>query len=548
MARNNRPRVRAVYDHEGTIWSTRGPFTAGWQGPIHLADEVITAPQESPTTWSPLNRQLSRATAVTILIVLYAVAWGGLLLSSGGVYWDDWIYVSAPPGQILQMTRELGLPWVGFLLLFLLHLGPVAYHVLSLLLFLSVGISTFGILRRVPSLTPNEQIFLAALVLVLPLIAARHALSVQQYAFSYALFYLAWYLLVRASPPGRVTLCTAGILFAASFTTNSLLVFYLLPMSHLLFQVGYRPRVPLTRLLWSYWPLLALPGAWYAAKLAFLQPYGLYANYNQITSGLLVNATALLALAFLPLGAVYLVRRRLGSRTRGISTALSAGLFLTVLAIYPYMVVDKGPPFMEWETRNELLMPLGIAFVVLAICRTIRAVLGRGVAQLAGMGVLTGSIVVSAAICGSYFVDWEKQQSLIEMFRATPALESASSVIFRDDTTSMNIFGRSYRFYEWNGLMTRAFGDETRFGVNNTRREIRRLLGGAYGRFALYGARNYVPDGTVVQVRISSPYASSPWYESLSNLSGYIPNYGEIRIQTRVSTTEQALEGALVWR
>jgi hypothetical protein len=73
-------------------------------------------------------------------------------------------------------------------------------------------------------------------------------------------------------------------------------------------------------------------------------------------------------------------------------------------------------------------------------------------------------------------------------------------VVFRDDTRSMNIFNRSYRFYEWNGLMTRAFGDETRFGVNDTSQEIRRLLRGWYDRFALYGARDYVADGTVVQV------------------------------------------------
>jgi hypothetical protein len=490
----------------------------------------------------PIKGQLSTLSSITIIIVLYVAAWGGLLLSSGGLYWDDWVYVGAPAGQTLEMTRELGLPWVGFMLLFLLHFGPVAYHILSFLLFLSVGMSFLGILRRVPYLTSNEQVFLVALVLVLPLMAARHVLSVQHYALSCALFFFAWYLLVRASPPGRLTLVTAGVLFAVSFTTSSLLVFYLLPLFHLWYQDSYRAGVPLKRFLFRYWPLLALPAAWYLVKISFFQPYGIYAGYNQISPPLLVAATVPLALSVLPLVALYVLRGRLSSLVLGILAALAAGIFLTALAIHPYAVVGQRPPFVEWQTRDELLMPLGISFIVLALCRMVGALLGRGLAQLAGIAVLAFSVVVSAAICASYFVDWQKQQTLIEIFRATPALENASTIIFHDDTTNMNIFNRSYRFYEWNGLMRRAFGDESRFGVNDARVEVEGLLTGSYSKYALYGPRNYVPDGSVLDVTISPEDASRPWYRSLPYFSRYIPTYGEIRIGTRASTVKEALD------
>lgn len=505
--------------------------------------------QHSPPLGSPVGKsavavraELPTVAAIGVMAALYAGAWGGLVLSWDGVYWDDWIYVSAAPGQILQMTRELGLPWVGFMLEGLLALGPRLYHSLSLLLYFSVGISTFGILRRVPSVTPNERIFLSALVLVLPLMAARHALIVQHYAMSYALFYLAWYLLVRTSPPRPVALWTAGTLFAASFTTNSLLVFYLVPMAHLWYQVGFRGKVGLRDFLGRYGPLLALPVGWYAAKSVLFAPYGLYEGYNEIDPGLLAGVTGLLAVSSVPLAAIYAVRGRLGSRTLRVLAPLSAGVVLSVLATYPYLVVGKQFPFEEWETRNELLLPLGVAFIALGVCRAIQALLGRRAAQGAGIAILAGSVVISAAFCASYSVDWQKQQSLIALFRETPALRSASTVVFRDETRHMNIFGRSFRFYEWNGLMKRAFGDETRFGVTEDQRQIRRLLTGRLSRYELYAARDFVPGARVLEVTITTRDGSDPARVELPFVSTYLPVYEEILIQTRVLTREQVLQ------
>lgn len=477
-----------------------------------------------------------------ILVVLYVLAWGGLLFSSTGIYWDDWIYVSIAPDQVLQLTRELGLPWVGFLMLFLLSVGPVAYHALSLLFFLLVGMSTLAILRRVPLLTRGEGVFVAALVLVLPLMAARHVLIDQYYVLSYALFYLAWYLLVRSNPHARLSLWIAGALFAASFTTSSLLPFYLLPMAHLWYHRGHRTGMSVRSYLQCHWALLILPFAWYLAKGALFEPHGLYADYNEVVLDSLWAPTILLVLSAAPLAGLYMVRGSIGSPALGILTALLAGTFLIVLAIYPYVVVDRPPPFVEWQTRYELLMPLGVALVVLAVYRAVAATMGRGMAQLTGLAVLSSSIVLSISICMSYFVDWDKQQSLVEGFRATPALANASTVVFQDETRGLNIFGRMYRFYEWNGLMKRAFGTETRFGVNDTPKETRRLLAGGYRRHERYAARDYAGDGTVTHVTISPRDERPPWYAALPYVSRLIPDARAIVIRTTVLTVEDAFE------
>jgi hypothetical protein len=67
-------------------------------------------------------------------------------------------------------------------------------------------------------------------------------------------------------------------------------------------------------------------------------------------------------------------------------------------------------------------------------------------------------------------------------------------------------------------------------------------LTGSYSKYALYGPRNYVPDGSVLDVTISPEDASRPWYRSLPYFSRYIPTYGEIRIGTRASTVKEALD------
>jgi hypothetical protein len=486
--------------------------------------------------------QLSTRSSITVIVLLYVAAWGGLLLSSGGVYWDDWVFVDASPSQTLEITRQLGLPWWGYLLLGLMRLGPVGYHVLSFVLFLSIGMSVLAILRRVPLLSPNERTFVAALVVVLPLMAARPALTVQLYVLSYALFFIAWYLLVRARPPGRAAMVSAGVLFAISFSTGSLLVFYVLPLAHLWYQDGYRGGVPLRRMLFRYWPFLVLPVAWYLIKLGLFQPYGAYVGYNQIDVRSLTIPTVQLASIALVLVALYQVSGRLSPPILGVLTALVVGVSLMALAVFPYVVVGHGsPPYEEWRSRDELLMPLGVAVVVLALCRIVGSLLGRSAAQVAGIGALALSVLASAAICASYYVDWQKQQALVDVFRASPALERGSVLIFHDETRDLNIFDRSYRFYEWSGLLRRAFSDSARFGVSDDRADIEGLLTGSFNKYyTLYGQPTYVRGVSVLDVTISPVAGARPWYQSLP----YLSDGGGIHIETRSSTVEQALDEA----
>ena len=84
---------------------------------------------------------------------------------------------------------------------------------------------------------------------------------------------------------------------------------------------------------------------------------------------------------------------------------------------------------------------------------------------------------------------------MVLLATSTPIRDS-SLVVFRDNTTAMNIFDSPYRFYAWTGLLNRALGDSTHFGINES--ELPVYLAGGYsayfGDVALdYGARDFVP-------------------------------------------------------
>jgi hypothetical protein len=382
------------------------------------------------------------------------------------------------------------------------------------------------------------------LVLALPLVAARHVLSVQHYAVSCALFFIAWFLLVRRIPPKRSSLVASCILFAISFITQSLLVFYLVPIVHLWHQTKVHLGLTVRAFILRYWPILTLPAVWFSIKTTLFEPYGQYAGYNELTQASLAGPTVLLLLTMLPIVGVHILAGRLSAPARSILQPAGAGLALISLAVYPYVVVGQHPPYEEWLSRHELLMPLGAALIVLAGCRIVGSVLGPDLARLFGLAAIGVAIVVSGSISASYFVDWQKQQNLVVALRATPTIAAASTIVFEDETRDVNIFGRAYRFYEWNGLMTRAFGDETRFGINDEPSDVADLISGFNRNHVStyrgqFKARDYVPDGAVLHVTITRSNSNGLSCHTPVYVARYLMDCGDLYIETRRFATVQ---------
>lgn len=443
---------------------------------------------------------------VSLLALLYLAAWGPLLLSRDGVWWDDWTLVNSSPNGIATRFAQYGLPWVGSMHVFLLQFGPVVYHVISMTLFFLTGLVLSGILATFPGLSPGERLFVTALFLLLPLNAARNTMIVLPYTVSLFLFYLAWYFLIRTERRPRLGIVFAGGAFFVSFSMNSLLVFYLLPMLHLWWRGRTLQSTTLPRFLKAWWPLLILPLVFFAVRMMMFLPSGVYEGVNSFSRFGFASASLLLALTATPFMVLWSERATLSSLTRRVWLLVFGGLALIALAVFPYVAIGHRPRYSEWSTRYEILMPLGVAVVILAAARLLAWQFGRRLAAAFAISVVGISIVLSARIGLAYWNDWRKQQAIVALLGGEEIVREGSTIVFQDKTVADNVWGVPYAHYAWTGLLNSAFGDSRRIGLNPS--DVSRYLAGDYARFygpgndVDYGASNYVETDRVVIVTI----------------------------------------------
>lgn len=326
-----------------------------------------------------LPRRSSELLAASSLVAVAIVAWGGILLAPGAMFWDDWVAQNDPIG----LYRDIGLPWVGPLAQFFFGLGPWSFKVLGVVATAATGYLVFRIAGRGLGLGTFERWVIAALVTALPLNVARAAVAVlETYTVSLAIFVLAWWLLVRRDPAerGRLRYIAAALLLFVSYTTASLLPFTLLPVLHLAVLAmppgvrGARIVPALLRMAGRWWYVLAAPVLFWIVRTLFFRPTELYSEYNTFLSlsrpfspALKVTAVvAVLAVVVVAVLVVWLLRA--SSRRGGVLHALSLLALAAVTAAIAVLVFLSGttssPP--RWITAGLLLL-VAIALVAHAI-------------------------------------------------------------------------------------------------------------------------------------------------------------------------------------
>jgi len=512
--------------------------------------------------------------AIAGIAGLALVAWGPALLVPDARICDDW-------WPLPQLYPDMGLPWLTPPALVLDAIGPVAFKVVSFVATVITGWTVLRITRRGLGLAAAERWLLAALITVLPFAAGRVGIDVLwTYTVSLAVFALAWLVLVDGQRDalgrpswGRVAAST--LLFLASFTTGSLLVFFALPMGHalLLATARRRPLLPvILRFALRHLPLLIAPVAFWVLRPRLFPSFGIWADYNRfapwytplpiwarvtlvVLAALAVALTAVLATA--PRGGgfrharmsaglavgisiagagagVFLTRERDAAaafliaglmvvagtmiagwalagarapeRTRDPLRTAAAGLGAFGLGMLPYAVVGKLPAFADLHSRHQMLLPVGVAIVILAALRILR---GRRTVLVAGAAVTAAATLLSAQLSLELVADARKQEQIIAGLAAEPATASAGTIVLDDRTVEWNLEGRTPPYYEvtaWVGLAT---GEPGRFGVALSR--VPRLLEGrddaAMRRFGI----GYDPAAPVA-VAVVTPRPGANWW------------------------------------
>jgi hypothetical protein len=451
------------------------------------------------------------------LFLIYSAAHFGILFISNGVFWDDWTIFNNDPETILITFSDAGsfMNISGYIHSLLLNIGISSYKFFTFLLMFLSGFYLFLILKRQSWLNEQYCFFITAIFLVFPLYFARVTLICFPYTLSYFLFFLAWYLLPRNS---LLSIC----FFFLSFNTQSLLVFYALPLSEFFISKKVNLFNIKSVLKWFIHNLhfILTPIFFWLIKLLYFKPKGLYQGYNEqfSLSNLIyspkymlcdllkfnISGTQFILFAFVVITSlifilfsnnwqsIYEKKNQFSFRMHLFYT----GFFSFLVAVIPYWILGYAPTFHEWSTRHQLLMPLSAAFIltwVISISNKLNI-------EILFYFVIVFSITVNINVYRDFYNDIKKQNTLIDFLRGHPEIRKADILVIEDETPKA--LQRKYRFYELNGIVNSATGMHSLF-VLPENEDIKMYNKGYYDRMftKIYHSSQHVrKDKPVIKV------------------------------------------------
>lgn len=445
---------------------------------------MIERKSDAWTTWSRLG----------FIAFAYALA-HGLDLLNRGLYWDDWVFWQQDRRVVAEAARAMGSTWLSSIndLFYYSQGGITLNRVIGFVALLVAAFLFYDIARRLPRMSNDSAMWLAVLFAVFPTFEARIAMVMIGYSLSLVLFMFGLWFLVLAGPkPHPVVRLFTAALFLSSFRTGSLLVFFAVVPAVLLaiYPPGSWSFKPVIKRLFGYADQLVLPFLYWGMTRIWFRPSGLYANYNEVGGGQisavmafargLYNVLAgpvLKAAVILPvpiplvvavvaaaLVAPVVLRRYKDEPTTRAWIMFAIGMTLLVLAVFPYAAVGKVPEN-GWDSRHQLLVPFGGAFVFFSLVTALRT--RKRLARAFGSALLIVIVGASVAINVWHFIeferDWMKQQALMEEFKLTPEIESASFILLYDQTADIDYNNRM--FYEYSGMLAEVFGNQSRLCI-----------------------------------------------------------------------------------
>jgi hypothetical protein len=452
------------------------------------------------------------------LVILYTLAHAGTFLILNAVYWDDWTLYNINPTSILHDYAMYGwiLSWPFRLHNALLPIGPWIYRILTFILMFITGMSLWKVIELNNWIAYESRFIITLLFLVLPFNWSRIEMINFMYVLCLFAFFSAWYFTGRNR---LLALC----LFLFSFSTNSLLVFFALPMADWYFRDNNTYYFKSS----SIWVLKRIdfiisPFAFWIVKRAYFRPYGLLAGYNEHFSVKnLIISPVRMARDFVHLDinvflcsclfifCMVMIRKQGDdNHERDGRKMLIAGSAALICAVFPYWIIGDVPTFFEWTSRHQLLMPLGVALLLTYMLGRITTDTRRFATAI----LITVSISISIQTYCELSLDWSKQRELMSLFSHDDKIRDAGLVIFDDHTD--NARNRVYGFYEWNGLMKYALKDERRFGLNPD--EVNSYMQGDFDQYS------YAYDNASLHVRQPNEIAAIVRIEYADKNAGFV--------------------------
>lgn len=429
----------------------------------------------------------------------------GLSLFNTGIYWDDWLFALYDKTELVRDFTQAGFPPTAYYLNFIFSL-PYGVTITRFVVFFSFLIATlafYGILKSFKNFNRDSIVLLCILFAIIPVNFARIATICSPTAFFFGAFFLAWFVLTQYLETKKLHFrILALLLFFVSFSTSSLLFYYLIPVFFIVywFREDILSIRSLVRFYARYIDFLILPLVFFVLKNTLWKPFGLYEGYTQLSLGGLLsiphlfiesvnsNAVYIISKTSLLIRApfesyvfefvffcvffviiFYLIRRREIITVDSVKNDLLlifVGVCIFLAGMFPYLAIGKTVGYFSWTSRDQLLLPLGISIILFYMISLFskKLSLKNRTVQVIFSLLIAAFIMIHISSYMDYQRDSFKQESLLMQFNESEIIKKYSTFLFNDTTTKLNGGERSYRFYEYTSMMKYIFKNDTRFG------------------------------------------------------------------------------------
>lgn len=420
------------------------------------------------------------------LFFLYSLSHIWIIFLSNSLFWDDWHLKIASPEQLDIYWKMVGAPLRGLMINSLYNLGLYSFRLLSFILIFINAIFLDKILKRIKIFNYNNRFIICLIFLIAPFYIARITIICFPYTLSTFLFFAAWYL----QPKQKII---SLILYLVSFSTNSLLVFYTLPtLEHFYLNYSFKKK-SIFKFFKNNFIFLSAPILYYLLKKIFFNPFGLFEGYNawfslenllitpiiQTLDALYLESSFIL---FIPIGVLifsyiffkYIPIKKSSSDSKYSRSILIIGILSLFLGLFPYWILNLIPSFnAAWMTRHQLLMPLGISLITSSLLSKFNLSSRRILLSL----IVTISLIINLSNYFSYIQDHSKQLEIIKELSNHKLRDDIDVIIFEDNTKNLNAKNRSYRLYEWQGIINEAYPDNLDLIGLSSLEELRYIVG-----------------------------------------------------------------------
>ena len=403
-------------------------------------------------------------------IVAYLCSYLFLFLTLDALYWDDWIRASTQE-VAGSYNKVAGFPpWREFLEFSILRNSPTLFHLATPVCFLVAAFALYKVLKSRLPLTDFQVNAITLLFLLLPVNSARVAMINFYYAFSYTLFFIAWWLLVSKS---KVAPWFAIPLFWLSFGTSSLLPFFAMPLLHVGYVLFSNDRRFDLRRLTIWGAFASFPVVFWIVRSqtfgADVREYYVPKPLGVIRGGLFV----LVAVLFLAYG---IVRKRWNMSQNARPLLVGWGVLSLAFGSAAYMagghlvdisdwMISFVPNFSDWNSRHQLLQPLGFALIAVGALSGSSDIPSKSPGFF-GLSVLIGlSVMLNFTFSQEYYLDSLKQDEVIEQLAKIEELKFNNQLMIYDDAIRFNARGRGLRSYEWVAILEKAHPNQGEFVV-----------------------------------------------------------------------------------